>query len=168
MSNIPSIESSFSIPWKYILNESFTTAIGNGFSFKWKRCSFIHIFVQTIIAIRRRPIFLKNLVSAGRNRLLYFFSDTDSNGSSFLVQWFSINYKLCASIRSFFLLVDTILQIRCKPILFHFFYSWQRKQFSRLVETNFLSKCSSRRVETDFLLSVRLFRANFVLVETII
>ena len=36
---------------------------------------------------------------------------------------FSINYKLCAFIRSFFLLVDTILQFRCKPIFFHFFYS---------------------------------------------
>ena len=56
---------------------------------------------------------------------------------------FSINYKLCAFIRSFFLLVDTILQIRCKPILFHFFYSWQRKQFSRLVETDFLSSGKS-------------------------
>ena len=29
---------------------------------------------------------------------------------------FSINYKLCAFIRIFFLLVDTILEIRCKPI----------------------------------------------------
>ena len=34
---------------------------------------------------------------------------------------FLINYKLCAFIRSFFLLLDTILEIRCKPIFFHFF-----------------------------------------------
>ena len=32
ISNIPSIGSSFSISWKYILNESFITASGNGFS----------------------------------------------------------------------------------------------------------------------------------------
>ena len=81
---------------------------------------------------------------------------------------FWINYKLCAFIWSFFLLVDTILEIRCKPIFFYFFYSWKRKQFFRLVETDFLSNASFRRVETDFLLSVRLFKANIVLVETII
>ena len=37
---------------------------------------------------------------------------------------FSINYKLCVFIRSFFLLVDSIPEIRCKPIFFHFFYSF--------------------------------------------
>ena len=36
------------------------------------------------------------------------------------------------------------------------------------MEKDFLSNASFRRVETDFLLSVRLFRVNFVLVETII
>ena len=44
----------------------------------------------------------------------------------------------------------------------------QRKQFFRLMETEFLSNASFWRMETDFLLNVRLFRANFVLVETII
>ena len=34
---------------------------------------------------------------------------------------FSINYKLCAFIRRIQWLVDTILEIRCKPIFFHFF-----------------------------------------------
>ena len=34
---------------------------------------------------------------------------------------FFINCKLYAFIRSFSLLVDTILEIRCKPIFFHFF-----------------------------------------------
>ena len=80
---------------------------------------------------------------------------------------FSINYKLCAFIQSFFL-VDTILQIKCEPIFFHFFNSYQRKQFFRLVETDFLLNASFRRLETDFLLSVCLFRPNFVLIETII
>ena len=35
----------------------------------------------------------------------------------------SINYKLCAFIWIFFLLVDTILEIWSKPIFFDFFYS---------------------------------------------
>ena len=34
---------------------------------------------------------------------------------------FSINYKLCAFIQSFFELVDTMLEITCKPIFFDFF-----------------------------------------------
>ena len=69
-----------------------------------------------------------NLISARGNRFLQFFLDTDSNGSSFSVLWnriflkesfilasgdgFSINYKLSAFIRSFFLLVEKILKIR--------------------------------------------------------
>ena len=59
------------------------------------------------------------------------FSDTDSNGSSLLVhlnrifqlilhsgQWkrFLVNYKPFAFIQSFFLLVDTIFEIKCRPI----------------------------------------------------
>ena len=38
----------------------------------------------------------------------------------------------------------------------------------RLVETDFSSNSSFRRVETDFLSIALSFRANFVLVETII
>ena len=33
-----------------------------------------------------------------------------------------INYKLYVFIGGFFLLVDTILEIRCKPIFLDFFY----------------------------------------------
>ena len=36
---------------------------------------------------------------------------------------FSINYKLFAFIWSFFLLMSTMLKIRCKPIFFDFSYS---------------------------------------------
>ena len=43
-------------------------------------------FLETIKGITGRQIFLKNLVSAGRNRFLKFSSDTDSNESSFLIQ----------------------------------------------------------------------------------
>ena len=60
---------------------------------------------------------------------------------------FSINYKLCAFIRSFFLLVHTIFEIRCKPIFF-------------ASGNGFFSNASFRRAERDFLLSFRLFRAN--------
>ena len=42
------------------------------------------------------------------------------------------------------------------------------KQFFRLVQMDFLSNASFWRVETDFLLSVHLFRANFLPVETTI
>ena len=48
-----------------------------------------------------------------------------------------------------------MLKIRCKPIFFDFFYSYQRKQFFRLVKA-------------DFLLRLPLLRANVVLVEIII
>ena len=81
---------------------------------------------------------------------------------------FSINYKLCVFIRSLFLLVNTILEIKRKAIFFHFFHSYQQKQFFWLLKTNFLSNALLWRVETDFLVSVCLFGANFVLVETII
>ena len=48
---------------------------------------FFHLyFFETVLAIRGNPIFLKNVIPACRNRILQFFSDTNSNGSSFLVQ----------------------------------------------------------------------------------
>ena len=48
---------------------------------------FIQIHLETIITIRGRPKFLKSIISARGNRFLQFFSNSDSNGSSFLVQW---------------------------------------------------------------------------------
>ena len=55
-----------------------------------------------------------------RSNEIAFFKESFvlASGNGFL-----INYKLCVLIRSFFLLVNTILEIRCKPVLFHFFYS---------------------------------------------
>ena len=72
----------------------------------------------------------KKFISARGNRFLHFSSDTRIEVAfrsseivffkeSFILasgSGFSINYKLCAFIRSFFLLVDTMLEIRCKPI----------------------------------------------------
>ena len=95
-------------------------------------------FLETIIAIRVRPKFLKRLVSARRNRFLFFSfffqalirmevafwsSEITFFRRSFVLasgNGFLINYRLYAFIRSFSLLVDTILEIRCKPIFFHF------------------------------------------------
>ena len=75
MSNMPSIGSSFSISWKCILNESFITTSGNGFSVYWKQYSFIQIFLETIIAIRGKPIFLKKsyICYCSRDRFVQFF-----------------------------------------------------------------------------------------------
>ena len=107
------------------------------FLFSGDEYSFIHFsffFLETIIASRGSPKFLKHLVSARRNRFLFFqalirmevaFRSSEiaffrksfvlASGNEFL-----INCKLYAFIRSFSLLVDTILEIRCKPIFFHF------------------------------------------------
>ena len=85
---------------------------------------------------------------------------------------------------SFFLLVDTILETKCKPISKEEHYSCSLKPFSwifadipasgnsffRLVETDFSSNPSSRLVYTDFgLISNRvlLFRAFSLLLERI-
>ena len=81
-----SVGSSFPILWKYILNKSFITASDNEFSVWWKRYSFIHIFWNHYCNYRGVNIY-KSLISASGNRFLHFFSETDSNGSSFLFQW---------------------------------------------------------------------------------
>ena len=73
---------------------------------------------------QREAIILKKSCFCQKKPCSLFVFDTDSNGSSLAGgNGFSINQKLCAFIRSFFLLVDTILQISCQPISFHFFYS---------------------------------------------
>ena len=95
-------------------------------------------FLETIIAIRGRPIFKKeSLISARGNRfqfiqiLIQMEVAFRSSEIAFFKESFilasgnrcSINYKLFAFIWGFFLLVDTILEIRCKPVFFDFFYS---------------------------------------------
>ena len=125
ISNIPFIRSSFSISWKQILNESFITASGNGFS---------GVFWKPLLQLERGQHLRKSCFC--QKKPFSLISDTESfslaSGNRF-----SIKYELCAFIRSFFLLVDTILEIRCQPIFFLFFYSQQRKQFFWLVETDF-------------------------------
>ena len=94
-----------------------------------------------------------------------------------------VDYKPFAIIQSFFLLVDTILQIKCSPIFKEEHYSCQLKPFSRIFADNSTSmKQFFRLVETEFLsnavhsykwkwifwFSVLLFTAHFMLVETII
>ena len=72
---------------------------------------------------------------------------------------FSFNSKSCAFIQrlNWDLLVDTILEIRCKPNFFDFSIPKSGSSFS---ETDFLSNISFRWAETDFLSSVLLFRAT--------
>ena len=90
--NIPSIVF-FNIPSTVFLS------LGNIFEAnlyysQWQRIFclvetiFLHShFFRNHYCNRGRPIFKKeNLISARRNRFLQFFSDTDSNGSSFSVQ----------------------------------------------------------------------------------
>ena len=88
--------------------------------------------------IREANIYKKDLISARRNHFLQFFFQIltrmevafRSSKIAFFKQsfilasgnGFSINYKLCAFIRSFFLLADTMLEIRCKAIFFDFFF----------------------------------------------
>ena len=94
--------------------------------------SFNFFFLETIIGSRGRPKFLKHLFSARRNRFLFFqalirievafwSSEIACFRKSFVLasrNGFLINCKLYAFIRSFSLLVDTILEIRCKLIFF--------------------------------------------------
>ena len=57
---------------------------------------------------------------AFRFREIAFFKEFFILGSR---NGFSINYKRCAFIRRFFLLVDTMLEIKGKPVFFNFFNS---------------------------------------------
>ena len=77
-----------------------------------------------------------------------------------------INFEPCAFIQSFFLLLESITEIRCKPVPFQFltveaFFTASGNGFS-------IECCSFRRVKTDSYSSVLLFRANFVSAETIV
>ena len=110
---------------------------------QWQRIFFLveTIFFHSLLffgnhsASRGSPKFLKHLVSARRNRFLFFqaliwmevafrSSEIAFFRKSFVLasgNGFLINCKIYVFIRCFSLLVDTILQIRCKPIFFHFF-----------------------------------------------
>ena len=70
---------------------------------------------------------LTRMTVAFRSREIAFFkvSLILASGKGFL-----INYKLSAFIWRFFLLVDRMLEMRCKPVFFEFLNSLQVKQFS--------------------------------------
>ena len=113
---------------------------------QWQRISFLaetiffhslFFFLETIIASRGRPTFL-NILFLLEETVFFFFlalirmevafrsSEIAFFRKSFVLaigNGFLINYKLYALIRSFSLLVDTIYEIRCKPIFFHLLYS---------------------------------------------
>ena len=94
------------------------------------------IFLETIIAIRGRPIFTKKLFLVKETVFFIFFkiltrlevafrsSEIAFFKKSFILtsgNGFSINLKLWGSIRTFFMLVGSMLEIRSKPIFFKFF-----------------------------------------------
>ena len=133
ISKLSSIGSSNSISWKYVLSECFITASGNGFSVQWKRYSFIHIFLETIIAVRGRPIFKKNLISAGGNRFLQFMQILIRMEVLFglVKSYFSRN-------PSFWLVETDIRLITNFVLLFETFFCWWT-QFLRLGVNQFSS-----------------------------
>ena len=121
ISNISSIGSSFYTSWKYILNESFITASDNGFPVYWKRYSFIQIFLETITAFGGRSIFKKILFLLLRgNCFLLFFQIVTRMEVAFL-------FSKIAFFKESFILASgnefPMLEIRCKPVFFDFFYS---------------------------------------------
>ena len=103
-----------------------------------------------------------------------------TSGNGFLA-----NYKTCAFIQNFFVLVDTIVQIKCKPIFKDKQNScsvkpfcWivkeipaSRSTFFRLVKIDFSSNLSLRLVYLDFgLIQIVCFYSEFflLLLESII
>ena len=132
------LEAAFYISWRYILQESFITASGNGFSVFWEWYSFIHIFFEAIIAIRGRPMFKKILFlllgTVFFNLFRHCFKWKQSFGP--LKSYFSTNpssqvvyadFGLISNsvplFRAFFLLLESITEIMCKPVFFDFFSS---------------------------------------------
>ena len=107
------------------------------------------------------------------------------NPSFWLVETVSlVNYKPFSLIQSFFLLVDTILEIKCHPVIKEIHYSCSLKQFSWIFadlpasgstffwfgKMEFSSNPSTRLACVDFELitnRVLLFRAFFLLLESI-
>ena len=125
-------------------------------------------FLEGITVIRKREISKKNLFLQVETVFFNFFTYWLESSQFFspLKPYFSIRplflasgnwslvtYKLNAFIGSFFRLMGTNLETRCKPIFLDFsiLNSWS----------------SFTRVETDFLSSGLLFRTNFVLGEAI-
>ena len=129
-------------------------------------------FFKKILFLLEKTVFFKfffqiliQMEEAFRSSEIAFFKESFILASG---NGFSINYKLCAFNRSFFSLVDTILKLDLNQFSSIFSIPNSASSFFRLVEAYFLFNASFRRVGTDFLLSVLLFRANFVLVEMII
>ena len=128
----PSIGNSFSISWKYILNESFTTESGNGFSFQCEQCFFIYmLFLKPLLQLEGGQYFKKVLFLLVETICFNFFRHWfewkqfpglvkpyfSTNLSFWLMEMnFRVNSKPCAFIRRFFLLENAILESRCKPI----------------------------------------------------
>ena len=94
------------------------------------------LFWKPLLQVERGQYLKKKLISTRGSRFFFQIltrmevafrsSEIGFFKESFILargNGFSINYKLCAFIRSFFQLVDTMLEIRCKLVFFVFFFS---------------------------------------------
>ena len=131
------------------------------------------------LEIKCRPIFKGKRYSDLLRPVSWTFSDMEWRENSFfrlletqfssnpLLRLMYMNFGLISNhallFRAFFLLImESISELRCKPIFFNYSSSWKWMQFFRLMETDFLSSASFRRMEADFLSSVPLFQSKFV------
>ena len=113
-------------------------AVATNFLFTENGILSLRFFFEIIIAIRRRPIFfLKQILFLLEETFFKFFFQIltrmevafSSSEIKFFKESFILasgngifsNYKVCAFTQSFFHLVDTMLEIRCKPIFLNFF-----------------------------------------------
>ena len=136
-SNTLSTGSSFSILWKYILNECFITATGNG------------IILLSLLSLQGDH-YLKKFYQWKPFSLV--FTITDSNETNLMVHLNRI-FKSFAFIQSFFLLVDTIHEIKYRLVINEGHYSCSLKPFSdfRIFADIPASRSSFfRLVEMDF------------------
>ena len=110
-----------------------------------------------------------DIPASGSNFFLLVKTDFSSNPSSRLLHTdFGLISNLALLFRAFFLLWKALLKLDVNQFSSIFLVPNSGSNFPASGNGFFIECYSFRRVETEFLSSVLLFRANFVLVETII
>ena len=181
-SNIYSIGGNLFISLKYNLNESFITASGNGFSVKWKRYSFIYIlFWKRSCNYWEANIKKKSYICSWKvfsfsrhwfewkqffGTLKLYFS---TNASFWVVE---MNHRLITNLvllsRAFFCWWTPFLKLGVYQFSSIFSVLNSGSSFSGWWKQIFYKILRSWERKRIFLPSVLLFKANFVLLETII
>ena len=111
--------------------------------------------MDTILEIKCKPVFKEEDYSCSLKSFSWIFADIPASASSFfrlvetefssnpfsrlVCMYFGLISNLVLLFGAFFLLLESITEIRRKPVFFDLFSSEQWKQFFRLLETNFLS-----------------------------